>query len=391
MRELLGLDLARAHLDRGGELVLSYSGGKDSNATAMLLRRAGLPFRAVFADTGWEHPEAYRYIREVAPDILGQRVIEVRAEVNLIASANAYADRIEKRGGRSMSVEDANALASVIRSEGVRKDAYAQAFEAELGHYSAMLRTCLHKIMFPAQSLRWCTEELKIWPIATWLDQNCDDPWIVQGIRKEESRARSTMTLRETMKVRGVDIDQEIFRPLLDHTEDDVIALHREMNTAPCAIYLWGASRLGCWPCIYARKDEIARLEAFRIDFLARLEGVIKELFAARLDRTSGEGRDQAWFQMVEKVWQEPTGTTDPKPVQMVGEKTADFLKRRKAWELLAIGGYVDKHVCVPINEVYQWSKTKHGGRQFQLFAPDDGCMKWGFCEHKNPPPLATQ
>jgi predicted subunit of tRNA(5-methylaminomethyl-2-thiouridylate) methyltransferase len=154
MKELLGLDLVRAHLDRGGELVLSYSGGKDSNATAMLLRRAGLPFRAVFADTGWEHPETYRYIREVAPETLGQRVVEVRAEVDLIALADAHADRIERRGGRSLSVEEAAMLAAVIRSEGRRKDDYARAFEAELGHYSAMVRTCLHKIMFPRCSPR---------------------------------------------------------------------------------------------------------------------------------------------------------------------------------------------------------------------------------------------
>jgi len=35
-------------------LVVSVSGGKDSTACMIALRAAGLPFRAVFADTGWE-------------------------------------------------------------------------------------------------------------------------------------------------------------------------------------------------------------------------------------------------------------------------------------------------------------------------------------------------
>ena len=39
---------------------------------------------------------------------------------------------------------------------------------------------------------------------------------------------------------------------------------------------------------------------------------------------------------------------------------------------------------CVPIDDVVQWSRTAHGGKQFELFSsvePDAGCMRWGLCE----------
>ena len=43
-------------------LVVSMSGGKDSTATALLMREAGIPCRYVFADTGWEAQETYDYL-----------------------------------------------------------------------------------------------------------------------------------------------------------------------------------------------------------------------------------------------------------------------------------------------------------------------------------------
>jgi 3'-phosphoadenosine 5'-phosphosulfate sulfotransferase (PAPS reductase)/FAD synthetase len=386
MMDLLGLDLAMAHVQRGGELVLSYSGGKDSTAVALALRAAGLPFQAIFADTGWEHPETYRYLREVAPTIIGQPVVEVRAEVDLVARTEAHAVRIERRGGKSMTIEAAQELAALIRSEGQRKAAYAAEFEAELSHYSAMIRLCLHKIMFPAQSLRWCTEELKVWPIAEWLAENCDDPWIVQGIRRQESRAREAMIVRETMKVRGVDLDQEIWRPILEWSEADVIAAHHEAGIEPNRLYLRGASRVGCWPCIYARKSEIARLTPARVDFLARLERVVSELFAVRSDRTGSAYSDPSWFQAMREVAIPPVVDPGSEPIMADYDDGEELEAAHLAWRRRR-DGYTDhKHACVPVVEMYEWSKTERGGRTMSLFAPADGCMKWGFCEHGHPP-----
>ena len=47
---------------KGLPIIASVSGGKDSTAMLLALREADIPFRAVFADTGWEAPETYAYL-----------------------------------------------------------------------------------------------------------------------------------------------------------------------------------------------------------------------------------------------------------------------------------------------------------------------------------------
>lgn len=41
------------------------------------------------------------------------------------------------------------------------------------------------------------------------------------------------------------------------------------------------------------------------------------------------------------------------------------------------------------IRAIVEWSKTSHGGKQFELFEPDTdaGCMRWGLCDHPPDPP----
>ena len=89
--------------------------------------------------------------------------------------------------------------------------------------------------------------------------------------------------------------DCETWRPLLAWTLDDVIAIHRRHGLAPNPLYLAGASRVGCWPCIYARKDEIrhvADTDPARIDLIRSLEA---ELSASASKR--GTDARRAWFQ----------------------------------------------------------------------------------------------
>lgn len=52
-------------------VVCSVSGGKDSTAMCLWLRENGIPFRAVFCDTGWEAEETYEYLRNELPQHIG--------------------------------------------------------------------------------------------------------------------------------------------------------------------------------------------------------------------------------------------------------------------------------------------------------------------------------
>src|SRR5574343_469346 len=99
----------------GLHIVASFSGGKDSTALLVALQRTGVPFTAVFADTGWEHPATLEYVDEVA-DKLDITVHKVGVPGGMVA-------RAEYRAG------------------------------------------------FPGRLQRWCTAELKIEPIRQWMAQ----------------------------------------------------------------------------------------------------------------------------------------------------------------------------------------------------------------------------
>jgi hypothetical protein len=55
----------------GKTVVANISGGKDSTALSLWLHECGIEHRRVFADTGWEHPATYEYIRNVLEPKLG--------------------------------------------------------------------------------------------------------------------------------------------------------------------------------------------------------------------------------------------------------------------------------------------------------------------------------
>ena len=164
------------------------------------------------------------------------------------------------------------------------------------------------------------------------------------GIRRAESEARSKMAEWEWSDT----MDCEVWRPLIRWTEQEVIDIHKRHGLAPNPLYLKGAERVGCWPCVFARKEEIRFIsenDPERINKIRELEGLVTLKAKARLE-TRGEAltNNPSWFQ--------------------------------------ARNGGTGQ--CWPIDQVVQWSRTSRGGKQFELFAAnesDAGCMRWGLCE----------
>ena len=75
------------------------------------------------------------------------------------------------------------------------------------------------------------------------------------GIRWDESAKRAAMDAYDVSIFKGHEI--EIWRPLLAWTNQDVIDIHHRHGLRPNPLYVAGAERVGCWPCIYSRKSEI--------------------------------------------------------------------------------------------------------------------------------------
>lgn len=202
----------------GRRVVASISGGKDSAAMSLHLRELGIDHDRVFMDTGWEHPKTYEYLRGELTRAIGP-IIEVRS---------------------------AETLPEMARRKGI----------------------------FPSRRKRWCTDKLKLEPLRDHVRGMQDGGTEIVntvGIRAAESKARAAMIEWEWSD----GLDCETWRPLLLWTFSDVRDIHARHGLAPNPLYLLGAERVGCFPCIHAGREELRLLGKIwpeRIDEIRQLE-----------------------------------------------------------------------------------------------------------------------
>lgn len=286
--------------------IVSVSGGKDSAAACLYLLEQGIEHLRVFADTGWEHPSTVEYVLGPLQDKLGQ--------------------------------------IDVVRSPG-----------------GGFADWCRKKGMFPSRTprMRWCTRTLKLEPMAAWMARFDDHVVNAVGVRREESRRRAKLPERDVPRGRLAWGDVEVWRPIIDWTKDEVIAIHRRHGLAPNPLYLQGAERVGCWPCVCSGKAAIrlvADLDPARIDEIRQLEADVQE--AARLRY---EARGETFDSL---------GLTPP-----------TMFSRQLTKAELARRDDDIKSTNRPIDEAVSWARTSRGGRQHDwFFEGTPSCVAWGLC-----------
>jgi len=257
----------------------SISGGKDSVAMGLYFLEKNIEFKPVFIDTGWEKESTYDYINDILSPLFG--------DFTIIRNEEYFKEEHSAPGGMEQLIEEQK--------------------------------------IFPTGGIRFCTRLLKIVPIQNFLALERvkigSKPTNAVGIRAEESIKRSEMTEYEEQD------ESIIWRPLINWTLDEVVSIHKKHSVPPNPLYLKGALRVGCYPCIFSRKEEIknlARTDPGRIEKIKNLEEHISEI----------RGGESHFFK----------------------------------------GGN--------INEVVDWATNKTGYLfDEDSFDSDVGCMRWGVCE----------
>jgi len=183
--------------------LVSLSGGKDSTACLLwaletLPRKDIIPY---YIDTKWEHDAVYEYL-----DYLENK-LDIKIKF------------IESEGMKTLSIR---------------------------------------KKMMPNCVMRFCTENLKIIPAKkfykTFQDNGIDFINIV-GIRREKSNARA-----DTESFALVDGIKTLY-PVAYWDTQRIFDYHKENKIEVNPLYKKGFMRVGCYPCIYAKKHELMMME----------------------------------------------------------------------------------------------------------------------------------
>jgi 3'-phosphoadenosine 5'-phosphosulfate sulfotransferase (PAPS reductase)/FAD synthetase len=187
---------------------------------------------------------------------------------------------------------------------------------------------------FPSTKARFCTTHLKLMPQLRWMNEHREtllkdgfERYI--GVRRDESVARSEVSDREWDDTFACWLN----RPIASWTKHQVFDYLKSHGEEVNPLYTLGFGRVGCAPCINSGKEDI-------------------RLWAARFP------------EMIDKVreWETQVGRTFFPPLLPGGRY-----------------GFID--------EVVEWAKTTHGGRQYALpileaEVQSGMCQsKWGLCE----------
>ena len=276
---------------------------------------------ALFCDTGNEHPMTYDYVR----------YLEQATCIHVKWLKQDFSDWWWRRR---------DYVRDKWPSKGVPDDVVRRAIEFyEQGPTgNPFLDLCVIKNRFPSRMAQFCTQYLKSEPATEYaLELMADGSELTswQGVRAEESPKRAAQPERES-KGGGY----HIYRPIHKWTAAQVFDMHRKHGIDPNPLYKLGMGRVGCMPCINARKGEIRE---------------IATRFPDQIDRIA--------------EWELIVGLTS---------------KRGNSTFFTSRGDNETAYEKGNVRAVVEWSKTTHGGKTMDLFADEDApaCSSaYGLCE----------
>lgn len=213
-------------------LVINFSGGKDSCAMLAYLceKYPDLPKLVVFADTGWEHPGAEQWCRQI--------VSKFGLELHVARNQN-----------------------------------------------KTFLTMALNRGKFPGESTRQCTSDLKRGPIATLTRRLVKDKVIINcmGLRAEESAERKK---KKRLKRNKVETNSKRtiwdWLPIHDWSEAKVLSYLEAKNIPLHPVYKY-LNRFSCRTCIYMSVHQLQKVkqnDSEAIEIISDIESKINFSFS---------------------------------------------------------------------------------------------------------------
>lgn len=283
-------DMERQH-------IVSVSGGKDSTVSKAICNLATEGnYRAICCDTGNEHPETYDYIDNLHHNIGGtaQPVEMLKLEIPL-SRFEARQKRIREKWKKPHVIRQGANAGKIIPPMTDAQIELAVSLTKPTGN--VFFDLCIIHASMPTRQARFCTRELKIdvatdLVLANTLAEFDGEVVNWSGVRAEESLKRSGYKwLSEDPRGDGFLLT---FLPIHKWKVQDVFALHKYLGIKPNPLYMKGADRVGCWPCIMSNKAEIRQFaqDENQVARIAEMERVLTRLNRYTIWRAEREGRD---------------------------------------------------------------------------------------------------
>lgn len=204
------------------ELVINFSGGKDSSAMLAYLceHYPHVTKHVVFADTGWEHPDAEAWCRKIV-GLFG-------LELHVVRNPNKTLLTMAERRGK-----------------------------------------------FPGMQQRQCTSDLKRGPIETWIRRNVKDPVVINclGIRSEESSGRA----KQKKLKRNISSNSKRtiwnWLPIKDWKEVEIYA-YLEIREIPLHPVYKHLRRFSCRVCIFMTEHDVQQVAKHDPEAIEIVDGI---------------------------------------------------------------------------------------------------------------------
>lgn len=228
-------------------LVITYSGGKDSDTVLKLAQIAKIPFEVLHSHTTVDAPETVYHVRETFREL---ELAGIKCDIDYH-----------------------------VRPDGTR---------------TTMWNLIPKKLMPPTRLVRYCCAALK--------EGGGENRFIVTGVRWDESNARKKSrgilevmaSKRENKIVLSNDNDEDrrlfetcqmkgkrVVNPIVDWTTRDVLDFCSENKVRLCPLYSNGWRRVGCVGCPIARTsmryNEFAQYPTYKKAYIAAFDRMIEE------------------------------------------------------------------------------------------------------------------